>query len=72
MVPPRRAVEAGYLDRVVAADAVVGEAVAEARRLAELPRGALALTKQRVRGDAVARIRAALDDDLAVISPGPR
>lgn len=63
------AVEVGYLDRVVAADDVVGEAVAEAERLAELPRGALALTKERLRGAAVSHIRASLAGDLAVIGP---
>ncbi|HEX9992997.1 MAG TPA: crotonase/enoyl-CoA hydratase family protein [Acidimicrobiales bacterium] len=63
------AVDAGYLDRAVAADDLVGEAIAEASRLAELPRGAFALSKERVRAATVAHIRASLDEDLAVIGP---
>ena len=62
------AVEAGYLDRLAPADAVVDEAVAEARRLAELPRGALARTKASVRGAVADRIRASLAGDLAAIA----
>lgn len=66
---PAEAVEAGYLDRLVPAGDVVGEAVAEATRLAGLPRSALGLTKQRVRSAVSARIRAALAADLQVIGP---
>jgi enoyl-CoA hydratase len=66
---PAEAVEAGYLDRLAPAGDVLADAVAEASRLAGLPRGALALTKQRVRGEVAARIRASLAADLDVIGP---
>jgi enoyl-CoA hydratase len=61
---PEAALDAGYLDRVVAADRVETEALAEAKRLAELPRRAFAETKKRARADALVRIRARLDADL--------
>jgi enoyl-CoA hydratase len=69
LMDPAEAVDAGYLDRLVPAGDVVGEAVAEAERLAELPRGALAVTKERLRGAAMAHIRASLAADLQVIGP---
>lgn len=68
---PAAAVTAGYLDRVVPAEELAAEAHAEARRLAELPTKAYGRTKQVVRGDAIERILAALDDDLASAG-GPR
>jgi len=67
---PAGAVEAGYLDRVVAADTVVAEAVAEARRLAELRTGAYVRTKQLVRRRTIDHILATLDDDIASLG-GP-
>ncbi len=68
---PAAAVDAGFLDRVTAPDALFGEALAEAQRLAELPTAAHRMTKLRVRGDAVRRIRATLDEDMKQLS-GPR
>ena len=60
----------GYLDHVVPADAVVGDAIAAARRLAQLRTGAVAHTKQRLRGAIAEEIAATLDADLAEVS-GP-
>ena len=47
---PAGAAEVGYLDRVVPTDEVLGEALVEARRLAEFRTGAYALTKLNLRG----------------------
>ncbi|MEZ4398579.1 MAG: crotonase/enoyl-CoA hydratase family protein [Kofleriaceae bacterium] len=54
---PTSALAAGYLDQVVAADAVADTAHAEARRLAALPAAAFRATKQRLRGDVARHIR---------------
>jgi len=62
---PAAACDAGYLDRVVPAEKLEAEALAEAARLAELPRRAFAETKRALRGAMVLRIRAGLDRDLA-------
>jgi enoyl-CoA hydratase/carnithine racemase len=57
-------VDAGYLDRVVPAERLEAEALAEAARLAELPRRAFAETKRGMRGALALRIRADLDENL--------
>jgi enoyl-CoA hydratase len=62
---PAGAVEAGYLDRLVPAESVVDEAVADARRLAELRTGAYVRTKRLVRQRTVDHILATLDADIA-------
>lgn len=67
---PEGAVEAGYLDRVVASESVVAEAVGDARHLAELRTGAYVRTKQLVRGRTVDHILATLDADIASLA-GP-
>jgi enoyl-CoA hydratase len=71
---PEPAVAAGYLDAVVAADDVASAATAEARRLGEMRRGAIAQTKKRLRTATLQRIRATLDEDVAGLqmSSGPR
>lgn len=58
------AVEAGFADRLVAADAVRDAALARARELVELPSRAYAGTKHRLRGDAADRVLAALATDV--------
>ena len=58
---PADAVDAGFLDRLVDADQVEAEALAEATRLAGLPRGAFAGTKRHLRGGLADRIAAGLD-----------
>jgi len=62
---PVGARDAGFLDRVVPAERLEAEALAEAARLAELPRRAFAETKRALRGERVDRIRAGLDENLA-------
>jgi enoyl-CoA hydratase len=62
---PAAACDAGYLDRVVPPEKLEAEALAEAARLAELPRRAFAETKRALRGAMVERIRAGLERDLA-------
>jgi enoyl-CoA hydratase len=66
---PAAACDAGYLDRVVPAEKLAAEAMAEAARLAELPRHAFAATKQALRGPMVERIRAGLERNLAGWQP---
>jgi enoyl-CoA hydratase/carnithine racemase len=61
---PEGAVDAGYLDRIVPPESLVEEAIAEAERLAALPRRAFSETKQRVRGASVERIRQSLADEM--------
>jgi len=62
---PAAACDAGYLDRVVPADQLETEAMAEATRLAELPRRSFAETKRALRFAMVERIRAGIEEDLA-------
>lgn len=66
---PAGAKAAGYLDRVVPADALAETALAEATRLAELPRPAFAATKAGVRKWAARRIREGFEQDLASLLP---
>ena len=64
------ALDAGFLDRVVAAEEVEAEALAEATSLAALDAGAYRVTKQSVRGAVAAEILAGLDDDIGSMT-GP-
>ncbi len=66
---PAGAVAAGYLDRVVPAAACEAAAIDEARRLGQLPAGAYAGTKLRLRRDLVDRVLAGIDADMAGIGP---
>ena len=61
---PALACDAGYLDRVVPAAELEAATLAEAARLAELPRRAFAETKRTLRGAMVERIEAGLERDL--------
>jgi len=70
MYAPRDAVPAGFLDRVVAPDAVVGAAVAEAVRLGALSPGALAGSKRRLRAAVIDRVRTTLADDMRRLGSG--
>ena len=62
---PDEAVAAGYLDRVLPPEALAAAATDEAARLGALSRSAYAATKALLRAPTIARIRAALDADLA-------
>jgi enoyl-CoA hydratase len=57
---PADAVDAGYLDRVVTADSLLGEAIAEAKRYESLDPRAHHGTKRNLRGPTIERIRASL------------
>lgn len=61
---PRRAVEAGYVDRVVPVDEVEAEAIAEARRLGQLSSNAYATTKRSLRQPIVDRTLASAAADM--------
>ena len=61
---PEAAVEVGFLDRVVRADALLDEARAEANRLAALDQKAYCETKLRLRGRAIQRMRESLSEPL--------
>lgn len=67
---PEGAATVGYLDRVVPADDVVAEALAEARALAALRTGAYARTKTNARGPMIEAALAGVDADLATVE-GP-
>jgi len=59
---PDEAVEAGFLDEVLAADAVRAAAIEKAQRWSSLHADALAYNKAAFRGDAIARVLATLED----------
>jgi enoyl-CoA hydratase len=65
---PHGAAEVGYLDRVVPLDALVDEAVAEARRLAAYSTGAYAQTKEVLRAPTIQRVVEGGKADLARFS----
>jgi enoyl-CoA hydratase len=62
---PAGALEAGYLDRVVPADEVIGTAIAEANRLGAYRPGAYARTKEVLRRATVDRVEAGAAADMA-------
>ena len=66
---PAEALDVGFVDRVVAAELCIDEALATARKLAELPSGALAETKRLSRQFTVEYIVDTLDEDLATVGP---
>lgn len=66
---PASAVEAGFLDRVVAPDELAEEAMRVATELSKLPTEPYALTKQRMRAPVAERVRATLAEDMARITP---
>ena len=69
---PPRAVEAGYLDRVVPASDVEREVLAEAGRLGQLPGSAYRHTKRALRQPMIERVLAGLDADMGrLAAPQP-
>ncbi len=66
---PEGAVDAGFLDELVAPADLLATALGHARRLAQLPRGAFVNTRARVRGEVLERIEATLADDMASAFP---
>jgi enoyl-CoA hydratase len=66
---PSDALDVGFVDRIVPAESCVDEALAAARKLAELPTGALAETKRLSRQPMVEFVIDTLDEDLASVGP---
>jgi enoyl-CoA hydratase len=64
MNDPREAQAAGFLDRVVPAEQLDAAALETARVLSQLDLGAHAASKLRARGDALQRLRAAIETEL--------
>jgi enoyl-CoA hydratase len=62
LVGPEQALAWGAVDELVAPDAVLERACAEAATLADLPRDTFARVKRTVRQSALTRIRAAIED----------
>ncbi len=63
------AVDAGYLDELVAGDAVVDTAIERARQLGTLPARAYAFTKSRLRQAVADDVLAGIADDMAEMVP---
>jgi enoyl-CoA hydratase len=68
---PELAVDAGFLDRTAPPDRVIDEALAEAARLGQLPRGAFCATRARARDATLDRIEAELVADVAGLFGAP-
>ncbi len=66
---PESAVDAGFLDRVLAPDDLFACALEESQRLAKLPGAAFARTRDLVRREVLDRIEATLADDMARAFP---
>jgi enoyl-CoA hydratase len=66
---PPSALDAGFFDQIVDADRVVEIAIAEATRLAALPRAAFLATRERARGAVLDRIESEIEDDIAAMIP---
>ena len=63
------ALDAGYLDELVAADVVATTAIDRARQLGQLPRGAYAFTKARLRQSMADEVLLGLDADMDTMVP---
>jgi len=66
---PEQAAEVGYLDRTVAPDSLLDEAIDEAKQLTALSSPAYKLTKEGLRGATIKRIRDTLAADMARLTP---
>jgi enoyl-CoA hydratase len=66
---PKTALEWGYVDEVVAADATVTTAIAHATKLAALSRDAYAKSKMAMRERTIRYIKDTLTDDLQRLTP---
>jgi enoyl-CoA hydratase len=69
MYSPESAVDAGFLDRVLAPDDLFAGSLEESHRLAQLPRAAFAGTRGRLREAMLERIEATLAGDMARAFP---
>jgi enoyl-CoA hydratase len=61
---PETALASGYVDAVVAPDALLATAKTEAARLGAMPRNAFVATKKRLRGTTIEYIRSSMDADM--------
>jgi enoyl-CoA hydratase len=68
---PEGAIDAGFLDRVVAPEVLIDLAVGEAQRLAGRPGAAHAATKRRIRSEVLARMRSELEADMEKMGAVP-
>lgn len=66
-IPAEQAVEVGYADELAAQEQVVTRAQVRAAELAELPPGAYAGTKRRLRGMSAEAVLAGLEDDIEAL-----
>lgn len=66
---PTEAVDVGFLDRVVPVERCLSEAIAAARKLADLPTGAVAETKRLTRQPLVELVIDTLEEDLETVAP---
>jgi enoyl-CoA hydratase len=67
---PDSAVDAGFLDRVVAPEELESEALSAARRLAELKQPAFRNNKRQAHAETIDRIRSTIDANLAALMRG--
>jgi enoyl-CoA hydratase len=65
---PEAAVEAGWLDRCVEGETLASEAMAEAKRLGDLPSFAYATSKKSLRRQTIDYVRSTLDENLAALT----
>lgn len=68
MFAPEEALQLGYVDRVLAPDALERAVQEEAKRLLALDMTSYVATKARIHGDARHAIRAALDEEMAALA----
>jgi enoyl-CoA hydratase len=68
---PAGAMAAGYVDSVVEVASCEAEAVAEARRLGQLARGAYGAVKQSMRQATIGHVLGSLDADMAALLGPP-
>ena len=61
--------DAGFLDELVAADAVADTAIERARQLGQLPGSAYAFTKRRIRQALADEVVAGIDEDMETMVP---
>jgi len=69
---PDDAVDAGFLDRVVAPEELFDASLEEAVRLAKLPQPAFGSTKAAVHATVLETLRATLEKDIALLTGGPQ
>jgi enoyl-CoA hydratase len=66
---PESAIDSGYLDYVVAKEALFTRALVEATRLGALPKVPYVASKERLRGRTIAYVHATLAEDLQRLMP---